>query len=622
MEIGTSAQKLRGEEGGLRDKAFYDANPFVRDRPFVTEEEWLSRCEATLKGVDEIASIAGKDRPPPQAAPCSPVGSNVSHVRRSIDVEAHDTCADENPGYVGNNEAGDFGDDEDSDDSIVMSVSNHFEIVSARNDACVDVIDDEYTRADVPSPHQMHLMLLPFDPNTPILDVIANIFAGKMKFKHFEWIMAYRAHIMDTNMTLAGHAKGRRMAKDNLRTNLTFVSGSKDDSLCSTMQALHVEHESAGRPVADHPPIVVAARAATKVAGKGQSEYAWEGFVWTRCRELLSNYSYLITQVRVWQHVTFDNLIAVCGKRGKMRQSLVEGKKYFEGILNHGKTSNLISIGQYTIVELYETILIPAMCATAFSVDESEVTNGKLLMFRSAPASAFSNKQHSYDVADVIASKFSSQAFLPHYEVAEAVPIATPYCITSDEERQVRFKDKSSSFFGQRDERGNLTDAAGLRRKRSAKMAKMLLFARQSDQTLSPHRPSNMDKVGAAILVAPMFATPSDIGGTKFDPLFARKLIVDADDRAILATSEKAFKKNGLLQQLFARITNTLSSSRSQHVFADLTEDLVHERSRVRRLYARFQDMAYGDISEGEGWMPVDKDEDEDDDGGVQLVPV
>jgi len=150
----------------------------------------------------------------------------------------------------------------------------------------------------------------------------------------------------------------------------------------------------------------------------------------------------------------------------------------------------------------------------------------------------------------------------------------------------------------------------------------MLLFARQCAEILSPHRPGNTDEIGAAFSIAPTFATPTDIGGTKLDPLFARKLIVEMDHRFIIATAEKAFKKNGLLHQLLTRVKKTLSSSRKQRVFADLTEDLVHERSRVRRLYARFQDIAYGDISEGEGWMPVGEDEDEDDVAGVQVVPV
>ena len=132
----------------------------------------------------------------------------------------------------------------------------HFDTVMSRNDSCIDQIGAELIQAESPMSNVLQLLLLPFDPNTPIVNVIGNIFAGKMKFEHFELIMAYHASIIDSNMILAGHAKRRRCEMEK-KVKLAFISVTKDAPLCAFMQAL--EPETATQTVVNDSPIVLAA---------------------------------------------------------------------------------------------------------------------------------------------------------------------------------------------------------------------------------------------------------------------------------------------------------------------------------------------------------------------------
>ena len=622
------ARRLRSqdgncEDGNKRDAVYYSQNPPATEQAFVDELTWLEQSKEELKAGDVVATLpahAGELYCPQSALNCDDslhewvhTSSHTSSSELETDVadEASQNGdlepvlgLDDGGSVLDNREESEeidtFGDDdENSGNDEESGLLEHFDTVMSRNDSCIDQIGAELIQAESPMSNVLQLLLLPFDPNTPIVNVIGNIFAGKMKFEHFELIMAYHASIMDSNMILAGHAKRRRCEMEK-KLKSAFISVTKDASLCAFMQAL--EPETATQTVVNDSPIVLAARSATKAADKGHGQHAWEAFVRTRCRELLSVYSYLLAQVRAWHQVTLDDLIPVCGKRGKMREALENGKTYFEEIL--GK-----EIGHFSMVQLYEEVLIPAMCATLPSFDRAD---GRLLQFIEPPATTAQSKSHAYDMANVITSKFSSQDLLEKYEVAEAMPVFRPFLSCSVEERKAMLQAKASSFFGDRNETGNLTEAAGKRRKRSAKIPRMELIANHSAEMLNGGRPRGTEALGAAFMISFVFATPTDIGGTKFNGLFDRKLIVDGDEVCRSTTAEMAFKAKGPVRQLLARMKNTLSSCRMQYMFADLTNDLRNERARTQMLFTRFQDVAYGDVDIRDKWEGVEEDEDDD----------
>lgn len=630
--IDFAARSLRSKEARKRDKEFYSKNTPVWDTAVLDELAWLDiqKAELGAKRQAEAESsprtvspaspcLDNLERPPPQCAPNpsqeqEPVedammycdtGSNA--LQDSIFGQNDDMYCDRED-RVSRNSIN--VDDIDDESNGTFTFTDHFDTVMVQNDRCIDQIEAECMVAETPVPRRIHLLLLPFDPNTPVLNVIAGIFAGKLKFEHFEWIIAYQAHILDSKRTLAGHAKRRRSEKAEKNAKMAFVSVSKNDSLCSVMHALEPEGSSTS-PI-DRSSIVAAAKAATKAANKGNGQYAWEQFVRAYCRELMSIFSYLTAQIRTWRQVTLNQLIEVCGERGRMREALEDGKGYFGNILRK-------DIGSLTIVEVYENALIPAMCTSLPSFDPS--TESAMTAFTTSPATADANKKHAYDMASVMTSKFSSKTFVEQYKVAEAVPISRPYLSVSDEERASMLDAKSSSFFCPCDDNGTLTDAGGVRRKRSGKLPRMVLLALHSQEILSLNSPQSTSKLGPESSIFPLFFTPTEIGNTKFDSLFDRRLIIEREAQFTLKTVGNFFKKKGLLEQLTTRIEKVVLASKKEYAFADLTDDLRNDTSKVRRLFTWFQNIAYGEVGEDDEWKPVDED-DNDGDDAVEAVPV